>query len=207
MRLLPKAKDFFFELDSHVARIVDASALLLEMTESSADLAYCAKRIKDLKLECDAITHRVIFDLHKTFVTPLDRLGTHDIISGLDQVMGAVEQAAYFLARTGRVGGTPLEAVHLVEVVVSSIDLLSRGIRGLKRIGSGDELLTICQGISKLERQADALSRELVEALLRDVRDAATLLEWKEAYEALARITDHCNDVATVLEGVVLDSA
>jgi hypothetical protein len=207
MRILPKTKDFFSELESHVAHILDASALLREMTLASADIPTRAKRIKELERECDEITRKVIIELHKTFITPLDRLGTHDIISQLDQVMDAVEQAAYRLTRHPRGTALPEEAVRLVEVVVSSAELISRGVHCLKRLGTGDELLGICQDIGKLERQADEISRNVVNRLFQDVRDAATLLSWKEVYEALEQVTDRCDDVANTLENVVLDNA
>jgi predicted phosphate transport protein (TIGR00153 family) len=207
MRLLPKTKDFFSELESHVAHIVDACAILREMTQESADVRGCAQRIKELERECDEITHKVIIDLHKTFITPLDRLGTHDIISQLDQIMDAVEQAAFRLTRRQQGKALPPEAARLVEVVASSVELVSRGVHCLKRLGTGDELLGICQEVGKLEREADEISRDVVNRLFQDVRDAATLLSWKEVYEALEEVTDRCDDVADTLENAVLDNA
>jgi predicted phosphate transport protein (TIGR00153 family) len=206
MRLLPKTQDFFAELESHAAHIVEASALLRAMSKGTGDIADGARRVKQLESECDAITHTVILELHKTFITPLDRLDTHDIVSRLDDVMDALEQAAYCLARY-QSGKMPPEAVQLVDLVGNSIELVARGVGLLKDLKNGEQLLELCRELQALEQQADQLSRDVIGRLFEEVRDAATLLKWKEVYESLEEVTDRCDDVADVLENIVLDNA
>jgi predicted phosphate transport protein (TIGR00153 family) len=210
MRVLPKTQEFFNELEKHAAHIVTASRLLLEISTSSGDLAACAKRIKELESECDEITHSVVLKLHKTFITPLDRLDTHDIVARLDDVMDALEQAAYSLTRyqpQQQKGRMPPQALRLLEVVARSIEVTARGVGLLRHLKKGDELLGVCREVKQLEQQADGISREAVALLFEDVRDAALLLKWKEVYEALETVTDRCDDVADVLENIVLDNA
>jgi predicted phosphate transport protein (TIGR00153 family) len=210
MRLLPKTNDFFDELDSHAAHMVMASHFLLEIGRASGDLARCAKRIKELERECDQITRKVIQQLHKTFITPLDRLDTHDIVSRLDDVMDALEQAAYCLTRyqpNGRGAELPSEATSMLDGVAKSIELIARGVGLLRNLKNGEELLGLCREVHELEEEGDRISRDAVAKLFEGVRDAATLLKWKEVYEALEAVTDRCNDVSDVLENIVLDNA
>src|ERR1043166_5232504 len=138
MRLLPKSQDFFTELDRHASLIVTASHLLLEISQGGGDLSECAAQIKRMESECDAITHEVILKLHRTFITPLDRLDTHDIASRLDDVMDALEQAAYCLARYQHNGQVPPEVVELVGLVATSIEQLERGVGMLKQLKQGE---------------------------------------------------------------------
>jgi predicted phosphate transport protein (TIGR00153 family) len=206
MRLLPKTAKFFDELDRHAALLSEAGRLLVEMTRSPENNSDRARRIKGIERECDEIAHSVILELHKTFITPLDRLDTHDVFSRLDDVTDAVEQSAYCLTRYTN-GSMPKEVVQLAEIVADAVQQVAQGVGRLKEIKQGEQLLECCRAIRVLEGQADEISRERVARLFEDVRDAPTLLRWKEIYEALEEVTDRCNDVADVLENVVLDNA
>jgi len=207
MRLLPKTKDFFDELGRHVANMVEASRLLHENAQTGSDLGPCARRIKELERDCDEITHQVILELHRTFITPLDRLNTHDIVSRLDDVMDALEQSAYCLARYRVSQKLPREALEMVELVKRAIELVARGVEPLKDLKRAEEILGVCRDIRETERRADEIARDTVARLFEDVRDAGTLLAWKEVYETLESVTDRCDDVADVLENIVLDNA
>jgi uncharacterized protein len=206
MRLLPKTTQFFAELDRHSALVSEAARLLVQITRRSGDVIDTAKRIKEIERECDEIAHQVILELHKTFITPLDRLDTHDIFSRLDNVMDAVEQAAYCLTRY-TTGSMPDAVVQMAEMVASAVRGVAEGVALLKKLEHAEQLLDHCREIRLLESRSDEISREQVARLFDEVRDAPTLLKWKEIYESLEEITDRCNDVSDVLENVVLDNA
>jgi predicted phosphate transport protein (TIGR00153 family) len=206
MRLLPKANHFFDELEQHSQLIVQSAQILLESVHSSGDLGDAARRIREIERQCDQITRNIVLELHKTFITPLDRLDTHDLIKRLDDVMDAVEQAAYCLSRYKK-GQIPSEVKELVTIAKSAADKLSEGIRLLRDLKAAEQLLGICNELRGFETRSDEISRDVVARLFDDVPDAAALLKWKEIYETLELITDRSNDVADVLENIVLDNA
>jgi predicted phosphate transport protein (TIGR00153 family) len=206
MRLLPKANHFFDELEQHAALIEQSAQILLQAVQTSSDMGEMARRIKELEKQCDQITRNVVLELHKTFITPLDRLDTHDLATRLDDVMDAIEQSAYCLSRY-KDGQVPKEVKDLVGIAKEATNKLAAGIKLLRDLKSGEQLLAICAELRGLETRSDEISRDVVARLFDDARDAIVLLKWKEIYETLELITDRSNDLADVLENIVLDNA
>ncbi len=206
MHLLPKATHFFDELEQHTQLIVKSTQILLDAVSAKNDVADAARDIKRIEAQCDDITRRIVLELHKTFITPLDRLDTHDLIARLDDVMDAIEESAYCLTRY-KEGSLPGEVKELVSLANGAAGKLAEGIGLLRNLKSGAKILDICSELRAFEAKSDAIARDVVARLFDDVRDAILLLKWKEIYETLELITDRSNDVADVLENVVLDNA
>ncbi len=206
MHLLPKATHFFDELEQHSQLIVKSANTLLDGVNGKVEIADAAREIKQHETECDQITRRIVLELHKTFITPLDRLDTHDLIARLDDVSDAIEQAAYCLTRYKN-GNVPSEVKELVGLAKDASTKLSEGIGLLRDLKAAERILVICGELRELEAKSDDISRDVVARLFDDVRDAVSLLKWKEIYETLELITDRSNDVADVLENIVLDNA
>ena len=206
MHLLPKATHFFDELEQHSRLIAESANILLEAVNGKIEIADAARDIKQRESRCDEITRRIVLALHKTFITPLDRLDTHDLIARLDDVSDAIEQAAYCLTRYKN-GNLPGEVKSLVGLAKDASDKLASGIALLRDLKAADQILSICAELRALETKSDELSRDVVARLFDDVHDAIALLKWKEIYETLELITDRSNDVADVLENIVLDNA
>jgi uncharacterized protein len=206
MRLLPKANHFFDELEQHAALIEQSAQILSEAVQAPSDMGDAARRIKEIEKQCDQITRNIVLELHKTFITPLDRLDTHDLATRLDDVMDAIEQSAYCLSRY-KDGQIPKEVQDLVGIAKEATTKLAAGIKLLRDLKSGEQLLGICAELRDLETRSDEISRDVVARLFDDARDAIVLLKWKEIYETLELITDRSNDLADVLENIVLDNA
>ncbi|HEX3775151.1 MAG TPA: DUF47 family protein [Polyangiaceae bacterium] len=196
---------FFDELEQHSQLIVKSGQLLFDAC-GQADMAQAAREIKQFESQCDDLARSIILELHKTFITPLDRLDTHDLIARLDDVMDAIEQSAYCLSRYKN-GHFPAEVRQLVELARDASTKLCEAIRLLRDLKSGERILSLCGELRGLETRSDEISRDVVARLFDDVQDARELLKWKEIYETLEVITDRSNDVADVLENIVLDNA
>ena len=205
MRLLPRNDDFFDDLDKHAGLTVTAAGLLGQMTRSGPPSSELAGRIKRLEEEGDQIIHRVVLGLRRTFITPLDRDDTHRLGTKLDDVLDLVEAAAFRVALFElRVPQPQLTA--LVAQVERAVTLVRDAVAGLRDKAKHDHVLEICVEINKAENDADTILRDALRDLFADGKEPLTVMKWKEVFEILEESTDRCEDVADVIENVLLES-
>ncbi|MEP6716219.1 MAG: DUF47 family protein [Terriglobia bacterium] len=204
MRLFPREEKFFDLLEEQADRIVEASRLLNEGIRGSAQsLARMAGEIKRVEVEADRITHALFTRLNQTFVTPLDPEDLHSLGAALDDVLDYIEDAAFRLTAY-RVDPVPEGAAELTAIIYACCETLQKAIAKLKTSGN---TLDDCIEINRLENQADALVRQLVTRLFEEETDAITLIKHKEIYEVLEATTDRCEDVADVLQTIVVKNS
>jgi uncharacterized protein Yka (UPF0111/DUF47 family) len=182
-RLLPRETSFFDFFERHAALTVEGTKEFLSMVSTGANVEGKAKRIKEIEHETDVITHHCVEALHKTFITPIERDDIHRLITKMDDVMDFVEAAA--------------ERISLYE-----ISQMTQEVKDL-----ADVLVRAAEEVFGLENDADAILRKAVARLFKEERDPITIIKWKEIYEFLEVATDRCEDVANIIEGVVLEHA
>ena len=204
MRLFPREEKFFDLLEEQVTRIVEASRLLDEGARSDPQtLARIAGEIKRIEHEADQITHQLFTRLNQTFVTPLDPEDLHSLGSALDDVLDYIEDAAFRL-NAYRLDPVPAGVAKLTAIIHSCAQTLATAVRKLK---TNQNTLEDCIEINRLENSADDLVRKLVTDLFNEEKDAIRLIKHKEIYEVLESATDRCEDVADVLQTVVVKSS
>ena len=176
------------------------------MVTTGANFATKCRRISDIEHETDTITHRCVEALHKTFITPIDRDSIHRLITRMDDVMDFVEAAA--------------ERLELYELVVMTndvrdlADVLNRtaaqvevAVRGLRSLNDPQATLKLCIDINRLENEADAILRLALARMFKEVKNPIEIIKWKEIYQNVESATDSCEDVANIIEGVILEHA
>ena len=206
MRLLPKNEAFFSDLDRHTTLIVAASKELVAMAGTTGGPASdAAARIKALEEEGDTIVHRIARGLRATFITPLDRDDTYHLASCLDDVLDALEAAAYRMALY-RLSLPQDHLTALVEHVARSAEVVSQAVTNLREKEHHEQALELCVRINELENTADATLRLALSELFVDGVDPIRLIKWKEVFELLEETTDRCEDVADSIENLLLDS-
>lgn len=204
MRLLPRQEKFFELFLKQVRVIEQAARLLLDGVRSgNSQLARNAVRIKQLEREGDEIIHDIFTRLNQTFITPLDPEDIHALSSRLDDVLDDVEDTAYRLTAY-RLEPIPPTVVELCEIVQECATALVRAFEALYRDAP---LLDHCIEINRLEDHADQILRQAVAVLFERERDPIALIKLKEVYEFLEDTTDRCEDVADVLQNVVVKNA
>ncbi|WP_437580886.1 DUF47 domain-containing protein [Sorangium sp. So ce887] len=197
---------FFDALANHAQRSVAASELLLEMLDRPADAPALAKRISDLEDEGDKITHGCLAALHQTWITPLDREEIHALITRLDDVLDCIDAASVRLVLF-EVGDTLPEARQLAQAVVDSCTVTSAAVQSLRDLKRQPHLLELCVEINKLENTADGHYRTALAALFKKGNDPLLVMKWRDIYDLLESATDRCEDVANIIEGIVLEHA
>ncbi|XYI02837.1 DUF47 domain-containing protein [Sorangium sp. So ce1128] len=197
---------FFDALANHAQRSVEASELFLEMLDRLDDAPAFAKKISDLEDEADKITHECLAALHQTWITPLDREEIHALITRLDDVLDCIEAASVRLVLFEIDGALP-EARQLAQAVVDSCTVMSSAVQSLRNLKRQPNLLELCVEINKLENAADGHYRTALAALFRKGNDPLLVMKWRDIYDLLENATDRCEDVANIIEGIVLEHA
>jgi hypothetical protein len=206
MRLLPHDASFFTHFEHQGQKTVEGCQAFLAMIENPSNLEAQAERVKQIEHECDEITHAVVEGLHRTFITPIDRNDIHRLITKMDDIMDMVEAAADRLALYDLPKMTP-EAADLARCLVSSAEHVLSAVSGIRDLGKQNAILQHCIEINRLENVADSILRGALVRLFREEKDPIAIIKWKEIYETLESATDRCEDVANIIEGVVLENS
>jgi predicted phosphate transport protein (TIGR00153 family) len=199
----------FFELFSrHAGLCVEGAHLLRELLDNLGGPATTDRvaRIHAAEHAADTICQETMEALHRSFVTPIERSDIHRISSQLDDILDHIEAVAQRVELYGVVAPTPeigLMAVHLVDIVGA----LKRTVDTLGKPTNGPEIRALCNEVKRVEKENDRLLRRATARLFREEQDPKMLIKWKEIYENLENAIDRCEDVANVIEGVVLENA
>ena len=206
MRLLPHDASFFAHFENQGKKTVEGCRAFLEMVEQADNLESRAERVKQIEHECDEITHAVVEGLHKTFITPIDRNDIYTLITKMDDIMDFVEAAADRLALY-EIPAMTKEVGDLARCLVQSAEHVLGAVSSIRDLGKPNGILQHCIEINRLENVADGLLRSALARLFREEKDPIAVIKWKEIYETLESATDRCEDVANILEGVVLENS
>ena len=205
-RFLPRETSFFDFFEQHAALTIEGTKEFLSMVTTGANIATKCRRISDIEHETDTITHRCVEALHKTFITPIDRDSIHRLITRMDDVMDYVEAAAERIELYEMTIMTA-DVRDLADVLHRSAQQVELCVRGLRTLKNPQATLKLCIDINRLENEADAILRRSVARLFKEEKDPITVIKWKEVYENLEMASDRCEDVANIIEGVVLENS
>ncbi|MGN6103575.1 MAG: DUF47 domain-containing protein [Kofleriaceae bacterium] len=205
-RFLPRETSFFDFFEQHAALTIEGTKEFLSLVTTGANIAAKCRRISDIEHETDMITHRCVEALHKTFITPIDRDSIHRLITRMDDIMDFVEAAAERMELYELTVMTS-DARDLADVLHRSAMQVEVAMRGLRHLKDPQGTLKLCIDINRLENEADAILRRSVARLFKEEKDPITVIKWKEVYENLESASDRCEDVANIIEGVVLEHA
>jgi uncharacterized protein len=199
-RLIPREEKFFQDFQALADELHRGALLLEQMLEPEHPAWAKAEEIKEVEHKCDLITHEIIQRLNRTFVTPLDREDIHELARSLDDVMDAIDASAT-LVKLYRLESVRFGARELATIITASTTEVRFALDSLeKRKG----VITHSVEINRLENEADRTHQEAVSRLFEDERDPLMVMKWKETLDFLEDATDRCEDVANVLEGVVV---
>lgn len=200
--IMPSEPKFFDLFERSVANVATAARLLADLFEDYTKLPQKVARITELEHVGDAITHQIMEQLHRTFVTPLDREDIALLTERLDDMMDFMEDAANAMLLY-RIEQPTIRAQELASILVTMTDELAIAVPHLRNRSKMKEILEHCVEINRLENEADAVVRFALAELF-DGIPIIEVIKWREIYEHLETAVDKGEDVANVLEGVVL---
>ncbi len=201
--LIPHEHRFFVEFIGLSEQIRNGARTLKQMLAGHAPEMDKVEVIRGIEHDCDRSTRAIIDRLNRTFVTPLDREDIHSLASRLDDVMDAIDGAAA-VVRLYKIVEVRPGARRLAEIICDSMDRITEALELLEK---RDGVIELAARVSQLENEADRVHQDAIVDLFDHERDPITVIKWKEIFDFLEAATDRCEDVANLLEGVIVKHA
>lgn len=202
-RVLPREESFFTMFVRQAENVHAGTKALVAMLATFSDPQAQSRGIKELEHQGDTITHDLNTRLNKTFITPFDREDIHELSSKIDDVLDLADAAAGRLViyRVKAIRPGVLELAQILELAAAQV------LEAVRVLEKQDHILTRCIEINRLENEGDRISRSLIAQLFEQEKDPVEIIKWKEIIEAIETAIDKCEDVANVIETVILKSA
>ena len=205
--IIPREEVFFDNFEGICGFMTEAAKYLRTMLEKGAPFDEAAHRIKKKEREADELTHRSIETLHKTFVTPLDRQDILQLIVGLDDILDTTEAVSSLLNLYNPRKILP-EAKDLADLLVEGTEKVAVMVGLLRQLSKeSDRLMALAVELNHLENEADQAYQQAIARLFQEEDDPKELIKWKDILEHIETATDECEDVADIIEGIVLENA
>ncbi len=205
MRLFPKEIDFFELFEKAASNLTKASSLLVALMENFDNIEEKAKEIYEVEQDGDMLTHDIMKRLNKTFITPIDREDIHALASRMDDILdliwGGVDRLVVF-----KIKKPTEEALAIAKDLHRTTEVLEKTVKEL-RGKNYSHIQEHCIEINRLENKIDRIFRDALGKMFDDMKDPLLIIKWKEIYEHLEDASDRCEDVANVLEAIVLKYA
>ncbi|MEZ6009598.1 MAG: DUF47 family protein [Planctomycetota bacterium] len=205
-KLLPRKDIFFTYMETSAAMVVQILDAYRDLVMDPSNSKERVERVSQLENEADEHLHKLLLDLERTFITPLDRNEISTISRRLDDIIDLIEGAAQRLYYY-ELSESPPPLLQLVEILTELAGIVQKAIGGLANLKRADELRGYLVEIHTLENKADGILRPAIGELFRKYTDARDIIKWKEVYEHLEEATDRCEDVADQIENILLEYA
>ena len=200
---LPKTEDFITLFEKSSANIVEAVCLFREVAGNLATMESGIEKLKDLEHQGDRITHETLDKLNTTFITPFDREDIHVLATRLDDIIDATDNAGQRLI-VYRITKVPPKFLELADLLVESAKEVQKAVLALPDRKKLTSAITSCVEINRLENEADVVHREALAELFDNAHDAIEVVKLKDLFSFLEEATDRCEDVANVIETIII---
>jgi predicted phosphate transport protein (TIGR00153 family) len=205
-RLLPKKTEFFGLFSKHAALCAQGAELLRDLLRDPRNAEAGYQRIHAVEHEADRVCQETMEMLHSSFITPIDRSDIHLLSSRIDDIMDHIEATAQRIWLYEIAQPTP-EMLEMSENVVRATEAMKAAVDGLGGSVPAGRMRELCVNVKTVEKENDRVLRRATARLFKEELDARALIKWKEIYEDVEGAIDRCEDVANVIEGVVLENS
>jgi uncharacterized protein Yka (UPF0111/DUF47 family) len=205
-RLMPREGRFFELFNDHADELVLGARELAALMTSEDDVERRAYNIESIEKRGDKIALTAIELLHRTFITPLDRDDIHQLVSKMDDILDVIEDTSQSIYAYDVQSITP-EARRLAELCVACVEKVKAAVAMLSNMDNAKAIMIVCQDIDRLESEADHVMRAAMAKLFRDEPDVKQVKKMRSVYEMLESVTDRCEDVTNVIQGIVLENS
>ncbi|MBA2672913.1 DUF47 domain-containing protein [Ramlibacter sp.] len=211
-KLLPREGNFFEMFNQHADKIVEAARAFSQLVANYNDphlREQYTREVDNAERAADRVTHDVNRLIHQTFITPIDREQIHTLINTMDDVADLIQDSAETMALYD-VRHMTEEITRLTELSVRCCERVKDAVALIGKLSEGNSAeaaLKTCEEIDRIESDADRVMRSAMSKLFREEPDVREVIKLKAIYELLETITDKCEDVANVVEGIVLENS
>ncbi|MFH1651339.1 MAG: DUF47 family protein [Chloroflexota bacterium] len=203
---LPKEEKFFELFEESARNILKASRTLKEMVDTWDLLESRTAEITEIEHFGDNITHQIMAQVNRSFITPFDREDIAHLANAMDDVVDFIHAAADAML-VYKISAPTTRARELADIIVRGAEEVEKAVKVLRKRSELKKIFERCVEINRLENMADRVYRSAIAELFEDAKDLALVIKWREIYAHMESATDRCEDVANVLEGVALKHA
>jgi hypothetical protein len=204
--LLPKETNLFVLFDKQVGFSVDAAVLFSELARKGTFNTGTVQKMRDIEHQGDEICHEIIKKLNKTFITPFDREDIHLLATELDSVTDMI----YTMARrmmVYKIDEIDKDLIDFSSVIEKSVRALACAVKGLRDSKHPKTVVDACIEVNRLENIGDSMRDAILAKLFESGHDPIFLIKWKEIYQFAETVLDICEDVAHVVESIMVKQA
>ncbi len=205
-RIIPREEKFFELFQEQAENAVEAAKVLKDLLENYNDVDQKRLKIEMIENNGDEIAHRIFEKLNLTFVTPMDREDIHALACALDDIVDIINATSQRL-QLYNVGTITEDAKLLANIILRATEETAVIATSLNNVKNLSSLKQHWIEVNRLENEADKISRHAIADLFSSNRDPIDVIKWKELYEHLETVTDKCEDVSDIVEGVALKNA
>jgi uncharacterized protein len=208
MALFPKKVDFFEQFDRALENLSRTANVLVDTFNNFSSFEHFEKKAKviyEFEQEGDMLTHDIMKDLNKTFLTPIDREDIHALASRIDDVVDLIWAAVDRMVVYKIEKPTP-EVISIAEDLQMTADVLKKALREL-RAKQYSHVQEHCIEVNRLENRIDRKYRDALGRLVNEQHDPVYIIKWKDIYDLFEDAADRAEDIANILEGIVLKHA
>ena len=201
--LLPKEEKFFELFEEQAEHLCEAAKVFKELIQTWSVNSPLVEKIRDIEHESDIITHEIIDKLNRTFITPFDREDIHKLATEMDDVVDLTQGAAARM-HLYHVDKTTDELAQLADILHQATVVLKKAVLGLHDMSRSHRMLEHCIEINRLENSGDQVQESAMGKLFANCSDPIKVIKWKEIYELTETAIDKCEDVANIIESIVV---
>jgi hypothetical protein len=205
-RFLPREFNFFDLFDKQVDYAVEAASVLKEIAAMGVVDAAFLTRMSEIEHRGDDATHSIIEHLNKTFITPFDREDIHKLATELDDVVDVMNTIVGRL-RIYKLKWTSQSLAEFAAVIEHSVRQIELAVKGLRKMKDVKTIMDSCVEVNRLENVGDAMRDRLLADLFEMEKDPIAVIKWKEIYQDCETVLDVCEDVANVVESILVKQA
>lgn len=205
-RFLPKEFNFFDLFDRQVGYAVDAAVFFKELVSKNGVNDLVVQRMRDIEHQGDEVAHEIIDRLNKTFITPIDREDIHKLTVQIDDIIDMIYTIVNRL-RIYKIHETDKSLVEFAAMIEKSVRAVASAVKALRNLKNVDVIHGACVEVNRLENEGDTLRDIVLVEIFEKAKDPIAVIKWKEIYQDAETLLDICEDVAHIVESIVVKQA
>lgn len=205
-KFLPKEANFFDLFDKQTAAVVEAAQFFKEIIAKGNFNEESLSKMKHFEHVGDEGAYEIISQLNKTFITPFDREDIHSLAKELDDIVDMIYTIVNRL-KVYKLSSVDKNLLEFGAVIEQSVLLVAKAVKGLRNMKNAKEIMAACQEVNRLENVGDSMRDAVLAGLFENGKDTVSIIKWKEIYEDAETVLDICEDVAHVVEAIVVKQA
>ncbi|MGD0572234.1 MAG: DUF47 family protein [Sedimentisphaerales bacterium] len=205
-KFFPKDFNFFKLFEKQVSYAVDAARFFREVVSKGSVTEDTLSKMSEIEHQADDVAHTIIEQLNKTFITPIDREDIHALTMQIDDIVDMINTIVNRM-RIYNITGVNKNLVEFAKVIEESVQAVERAIGGLRDIKNVKVVFDACVEVNRLENVGDTMRDEMLMELFATVKDPIAVIKWKDIYQDAETVLDVCEDVAHVVDSIMVKQA